>query len=113
MGFECRLIEGEHERVAIGGGRNMIRFGLERNSLEYSNEKLDKFYPELLKHYENPDYLEIGCNENKLFDSVYIDNKIGVLMASLSASFAIDQLGKKSFFNDNIVFFRHNSCIFF
>ncbi len=52
MGFKCRLIEGEHEWVAIGGGRNMIRFGLERNRLECSSEQLDKFYPELLKHYE-------------------------------------------------------------
>ena len=32
-----------------------------------------------------------------------IDNKIGVLMASLSASFAIGQLGKKSFFNNNML----------
>ena len=29
-----------------------------------------------------------------------IDNKISMLIASISASFAINQLGKKSYFND-------------
>jgi SAM-dependent methyltransferase len=32
----------------------------------------------LLRNYENPRYLEIGCASNALFDSVYAQNKVGV-----------------------------------
>ena len=32
----------------------------------------------LLKDFNNPSYLEIGCNKNKLFDSIYVEDKIGV-----------------------------------
>ena len=55
--------------------KNNNRFNIEWKDQNFNRIALVNL---LLKHYENPDYLEIGCNENKLFDSVYIDNKIGV-----------------------------------
>ena len=51
-GIKSLLKEGEHEAVAIGGGRAMIKHGLEASQREVTDEILDYFYPKLLKHYE-------------------------------------------------------------
>ena len=52
MGFGSLFSKGQHEAVAIGGGRAMIRYGLEANHQEVTEEILDFFYPKLLNHYE-------------------------------------------------------------
>ncbi len=55
--------------------KNINKFDIEWKNQNFNRIALVNL---LLKKYENPDYLEIGCNQNKLFDSVYVDNKIGV-----------------------------------
>ncbi len=52
MGFGSLFSKGQHEAVAIGGGRVMIRYGLEASKREVTEEILDQYYPKLLNHYE-------------------------------------------------------------
>ncbi len=52
MGFGSLLSKGQHEAVAIGGGRAMIRYGLEASQREVTEEILNYYYPKLLNHYK-------------------------------------------------------------
>lgn len=52
MGFGCLMKKDEHKGIAIGGGRSMIKFGLEREKTKITEDILDHYYPKLLKHYE-------------------------------------------------------------
>ena len=52
LGFGSLLKKNRDESVAAGGGRAMIRFGLENNNKDVTEAILDYYYPKLLKHYE-------------------------------------------------------------
>ena len=55
--------------------RIKIHFSINWKEINYNRIALINL---LLKDFNNPSYLEIGCNKNKLFDSIYVEDKIGV-----------------------------------
>lgn len=54
---------------------NKYNFEIDWKKINYNRIAIINF---LLKKFDNPSYLEIGCNKNNLFNSIYIDNKTGV-----------------------------------
>ena len=55
--------------------KNKNSFSINWKEINYNRIALINL---LLKDFNNPSYLEIGCNKNKLFDSIYVEDKIGV-----------------------------------
>ena len=55
--------------------KNKNSFSINWKKINYNRIALINL---LLKNFNNPSYLEIGCNKNKLFDSIYVEDKIGV-----------------------------------
>ncbi len=52
LGFKAILRKNQHEHIAICGGRAMIKFGLEVENKDITQEILDHYYPQLLEQYQ-------------------------------------------------------------